>query len=103
MKPKARPVVAFKLSECDGCGKPFSHPVDEPRALCRPNCRKRIRPVEPERQPTGHMHRWRIETPNGPLVRGVCRECGAERDFPTAWEGDRTNVGSLSLYRKGMV
>lgn len=29
-------------------------------------------------------HRWRIETPNGPTVRGECRHCGAEKVFVTA-------------------
>lgn len=31
-------------------------------------------------------HRWRIESPNGPTVKGVCRLCGAERAFPTVTE-----------------
>lgn len=31
-------------------------------------------------------HRWRIESPNGETSHGVCRICGAERDFPNAAE-----------------
>jgi len=31
-----------------------------------------------------HAHRWRIETPSGPTVLGVCRLCGAERLYLTA-------------------
>lgn len=31
-------------------------------------------------------HRWLIDTPNGPLVHGHCKLCGAERDFPTVPE-----------------
>lgn len=26
-------------------------------------------------------HHWEIETPNGPTSEGVCRTCGATRDF----------------------
>jgi hypothetical protein len=26
-------------------------------------------------------HRWLIATPNGPTSEGVCRLCGARRDF----------------------
>ena len=26
-------------------------------------------------------HHWIIETPDGPLSKGVCRLCGEERDF----------------------
>lgn len=31
-------------------------------------------------------HRWFIETPHGATSRGVCRRCGAARDFPNAAE-----------------
>lgn len=34
-------------------------------------------------------HRWRIEEPNGPPARGVCRHCGEHRHFPTADAADR--------------
>ena len=31
-----------------------------------------------------HLH-WRIDPPNGnPLLRGTCRDCGAERTWPAA-------------------
>lgn len=33
-----------------------------------------------------HAHHWRIEEPHGPTVRGVCIECGAEREYVTAQE-----------------
>ena len=26
-------------------------------------------------------HHWVIESPNGPTSRGICKYCGAERDF----------------------
>jgi len=32
------------------------------------------------------IHRWVIETPNGEMSRGVCRYCGAEKEFPNAAE-----------------
>lgn len=31
-------------------------------------------------------HRWVIETPNGETSRGVCRTCGAEKEFPNSAE-----------------
>jgi hypothetical protein len=39
------------------------------------------------------IHRWVIETPNGAMSRGVCRHCGAEKEFPNSaedglWERD---------------
>lgn len=34
--------------------------------------------------PAKCTHHYVVETPNGTVVvHGVCRECGAERDFPT--------------------
>lgn len=32
-----------------------------------------------------HVHRWRIDTPNGPTSRGACA-CGAERLFGNSEE-----------------
>ena len=32
------------------------------------------------------VHRWLIESPNGPVVHGRCRLCSAERDFPVDYE-----------------
>ena len=39
------------------------------------------------------IHRWVIETPNGAMSRGTCRNCGAEKEFPNSaedglWERD---------------
>lgn len=28
-----------------------------------------------------HFHRWSIDTPNGPTSRGVCKHCGAQKEF----------------------
>lgn len=30
---------------------------------------------------TDHFHRWRIDEPNGPVSIGVCKVCGAEKQF----------------------
>jgi hypothetical protein len=30
------------------------------------------------------IHHWKLASPNGPTVHGICKRCGAERDFPTA-------------------
>ncbi|GMV86965.1 MAG: hypothetical protein AMXMBFR80_28180 [Dehalococcoidia bacterium] len=35
----------------------------------------------PQASAPDHFHRWRIEEPNGPVSRGVCRVCGAEKQF----------------------
>ncbi len=29
---------------------------------------------------------WKIESPNGPESKGVCRKCGAERQFRNSFE-----------------
>lgn len=50
----------------------------------------------PTRQPAC-THRWRIEPPAGPTSRGVCRLCGAEREFRNSfpdvsgWESGATD------------
>ncbi len=31
-------------------------------------------------------HHWIIEVPNGPTSRGVCKRCGAEREFRNSSE-----------------
>ncbi len=30
-------------------------------------------------------HHWLLETPNGPVVRGVCKYCSESRDFYNTW------------------
>ena len=39
-----------------------------------------------EIRPPGCAHRWVIESPNGDTSHGICRVCGAEKDFPNAAE-----------------
>jgi hypothetical protein len=36
---------------------------------------------------TGCRHHWIIETPNGPVSKGVCKLCGEERDFENIFYG----------------
>ena len=48
-------------------------------------------------------HYWIIESPNGPTSRGVCKLCGAEKEFQNSfpellWERDR----SLSFATSGL-
>jgi hypothetical protein len=43
-------------------------------------------PTTPPVQPTTCRHRWRIASPNGPSSPGVCRLCGAVRDFANVIE-----------------
>ena len=31
--------------------------------------------------PQSHAHHWLIEEAQGPTSRGLCRRCGAEREF----------------------
>ena len=30
------------------------------------------------------IHRWVIESPNGAMSHGICRHCGAEKEFPNS-------------------
>ena len=56
----------------------------------------------PDRQESGEhcRHYWIIESPNGPTSWGVCKYCGAKREFnnylPTSsWEEDKSTSGNL--------
>jgi len=46
--------------------------------------------VQTQQPPSGAtaecQHRWLIDTPNGPRVRGRCRRCGSERTYETTPE-----------------
>lgn len=33
-------------------------------------------------------HHWKIESPNGATMLGICRHCGVERAFPTSSYAD---------------
>ena len=49
-----------------------------------------------------HAHHYVIETPNGALSHGRCRECGAERDFYnwTPEKGKKWGGGSAKGIRE---
>jgi hypothetical protein len=34
-------------------------------------------------------HHWKLESPDGPICKGRCQKCGAERDFPAVYEWHR--------------
>ena len=38
-------------------------------------------PKNTEEQKPDHFHHWRIEEPNGLVSRGVCKHCGATKEF----------------------
>jgi len=40
------------------------------------------------------IHWWLVETPRGPTSKGVCKLCGAEKEFPSAY--------GRELYREDM-
>ena len=53
-------------------------------------------------------HHWRIASPNGAMSRGVCKRCGAERDFPNStnesvWDNDHGEGGLGRWRRKGAM
>lgn len=31
--------------------------------------------------PADHFHHWQIDEPNGILSRGICKHCGATKEF----------------------
>ena len=71
-----------------------------------PRTGKRRWPKPPPCLPDS-AHRWRLETPNGPTVLGVCAHCHAEHAFPSsdaedwAWKSDiRTPAERRALARK---
>jgi hypothetical protein len=46
-------------------------------------------------------HHWVIESPNGPTSWGMCKYCGAKREFQnylpvSSWEEDRSASGKPS-------
>jgi hypothetical protein len=39
------------------------------------------RDPETQRDEPTHAHRWRIDEPQGEVSHGLCRLCGAQREF----------------------
>ncbi|MFQ5997237.1 MAG: hypothetical protein ACE5KP_06410 [Dehalococcoidales bacterium] len=51
---------------------------------------------EVARKPTEEKecrHYWIIEGAKGPISRGVCKFCGAEREFRNSWPPDSSYAG----------
>lgn len=48
------------------------------------------------------VHWWRLETPSGPRVRGVCKRCGAKRVYDAAhgWQRAWPAAGRGGFGRK---
>lgn len=45
-------------------------------------------------------HHWRIETPHGPVSRGVCRLCGATREYCNTPANEVSAKERQRLYRE---
>lgn len=53
-------------------------------------------------------HHWRIASPNGAFSQGVCKICGALREFPNStnesvWDNDHGESGFGRWRRKGQA
>ena len=44
-------------------------------------------PANVARPAADHVHRWQIEEPNGPTSAGICKACGARKEFKN-WLAD---------------
>jgi hypothetical protein len=52
------------------------------------------------------IHHWKLTSPNGPTVHGICKHCGAERDFPTTsdavvWQDTHRRAPRLTVLERG--
>ena len=45
-------------------------------------------------------HHWIIETPNGPISKGVCKLCGEEREFSNQYRPNNTMVSGWSHHKE---
>ncbi|MBA7611276.1 hypothetical protein ES703_18496 [subsurface metagenome] len=67
-----------------------------------------IRTVPEESTSKGKCcHYWIVESPDGPTSRGVCKFCGAEKEFdnygPDSWsQWDRDTSTSAEFSRPGL-
>lgn len=49
-------------------------------------------------------HHWIIESPHGPISKGVCKICGEEKEFQNfmpdmSWDGDQSSLFGISRAR----
>ncbi len=49
--------------------------------------RTKTKPKEKRSRKGKCSHHWIIETPKGPISRGVCKYCGAAKEFQNFWQG----------------
>jgi hypothetical protein len=43
--------------------------------------------IKPEQEKDECRHYWIIESAQGPVSRGFCKFCGAEKEFHNSWPG----------------
>ncbi len=61
--------------------------------------------LETAQTATECQHHWRIASPNGATSQGICKRCGAEREFPNStnesvWDNDHGESGFGRWRRK---
>ena len=49
--------------------------------------RTEAKPKEKRSRNRKCQHYWIIDTPKGPVSRGVCKYCGAAKEFQNYWQG----------------
>jgi len=64
--------------------------------------RTKTKPKEKRSRKGKCQHHWIIETPSGPVSKGVCKYCGAVKEFQnywqgTSWERDTSKVIELPM------
>ena len=47
-------------------------------------------------------HHWLIDPPDGPVSKGVCKKCGAEKDFKnyifySPWESESSPLAGINI------
>lgn len=48
------------------------------------------------------VHHWLLASPDGGLIRGTCKHCGAERLFPPSLDPIWNNRTPPHMLRKGL-
>jgi len=63
----------------------------------------RTKPKEKRSRNRKCQHHWIIETPKGPISKGVCKYCGAAKEFQNYWRGSTWERDTSSLLELPMV
>ena len=77
-------VCRFCQKECGSAAARNTH-----QSLCPERPRPMAKP-----ESNGHAHRWKMDPPNGPIIRGRCA-CGATREDPASPEPIMTSAQKL--------